>query len=574
MLTSGPILVIDDSLTIRKLLELSLSGAGHPVQVAATAGEGLALARRLRPRLILLDHILPDRKGTEVCAELAADPATEAIPVIVMSAKGDDIRPLFRDRPSVVACIGKPFAPAAIAHLVAETLRPAAAAVEPRSEPGTATFRPQDPATAKAAQIIFNALRERLALIPTWSADAAGQPAAAFYARRLLTPEAVARMLDGLAPLLAGPTVGAEPTARPAAQTNAEESLLSGSTSVLDLTALLRLLHDLGRTGVLELGSSGSLVELFCERGDVVLALPTGAGADRAAATAGLTLPGPADAGLPGPVDAGVPPLVTAVTGLADGGETLRHIGIAALLGLVAAGPQPFRWRPRTALPAVMLKVGRAITADQLALERLRLVDDWTQIEAEVASLDQICARAPDIMTRLAPLNLSPIERRILTEIDGRRSVRDLVERCKLSTFEVFHVLYRLIQTRLILARVTAGSATARRSPVICAGPASPLIEPLTRMLVGRGLPAPAIVHDAAGIAALAGEGLCVVVDADTCDGPAVVRFLRGSVATSAVPVVAVVDRFGDPGALTGYGCDAVLFAPVHANELPPLLGC
>ncbi|GDY11802.1 hypothetical protein LBMAG53_06800 [Planctomycetota bacterium] len=566
------ILVIDDSLTIRKLLELSLTGAGHAVQVAATAAEGLALARRLRPRLILLDHILPDRKGTEVCAELAADPATGTIPVIIMSAKGDDIRPLFRDRPSVVACIGKPFAPAAISHLVAETLRPTPAAAEPRSEPGTASFRPQDPATANAAQVIFTALRDRLALIPTWAAEAAGQPPAAFYARRLLTPEAVSRLLEGVAPLLAGarqPAESVQTSALTSALTSAssaDEVLLSGSTAVLDLPALLRLLHGLGRSGVLELGASDRLVELFCERGEVILALPSGAAAEQAAAAAGLVLPAAADDG--------VPLLVAAVSGLPEGSEQLQRIGIAALLGMVAAGPQPFRWRPRSALPAAMLKVGRAITAEQMALERLRLVDDWTQVEAEVASLDQICSRSPDLAAQLRSLTLNPIEHRILTDVDGRRSVRAIVERSRLSTFEVFHVLYRLIQSKLVLPRSPAATARSVRSPVLCAGPASPLIEPLTRMFIGQGLQPPAVVRDATGVAALGGECLCVVVDADTCDGPAVIRFLRSSVATSAVPVVAVVDRFGDPAALTASGCDAVLFAPVHVSALPPLLGC
>lgn len=565
---SAPVLVIDDSLTIRKLLELSLTSAGHAVQVAATAADGLALARRLHPRLILLDHVLPDRKGAEVCADLAADPATAAIPVIVMSAKGDDIRPLFRDRPSVVACIGKPFAPAAVTHLVAETLAsrgeavPAAAAAsapEARPEPPTAVFRPQDPATAAAAQVLFTALRERLTLIPSWGAEAVGNSPATFYAKRLLTQDTVARILEGIAPLVAPPPA---PPPAPAA-----EPLLAGSTAVIDLPALLRLLRDLGRTGVLELGPAGQAINLFCERGDVVMAVPSGASAVQAAAAAGL--PPPSD------TDPAVPPLLAAAAGTPEADAVLYRIGVDAVLALCAAGPQPFRWRQAPALPAAVLSLGRVITAEQLGLERLRLVDDWTQIEAEVTSLDQVCARAPDLAERLRRLTLSAIERQVLTEINGRRAVRNVVERCRLSTFEAFHVLYRLIQTRLVLPRPAAGPVGGGGAPVLCAGPDGRLAGALERILAARGLPPPALAGDAAGTAAIlaAGGARAVLIDADSCDAPAIARALRGALETSAATLVALVDRGGDAAALAEAGCDAVLSAPVHANDLHALIG-
>ena len=85
----APVLVIDDSLTIRKLLEMALERAGHPFEVAGNGREGLALAARLQPKLILLDYVLPDLKGSEVCDALAAEPATAAIPActIVSSPK-------------------------------------------------------------------------------------------------------------------------------------------------------------------------------------------------------------------------------------------------------------------------------------------------------------------------------------------------------------------------------------------------------------------------------------------------------------------------------------------------------
>jgi CheY-like chemotaxis protein len=80
------ILVVDDSQTIRKLVECHLSQAGYRVAMAADAEHGLELARDLRPQLLLLDHQLPGTTGDEVCRKLLEDEATARIPVVVSSA--------------------------------------------------------------------------------------------------------------------------------------------------------------------------------------------------------------------------------------------------------------------------------------------------------------------------------------------------------------------------------------------------------------------------------------------------------------------------------------------------------
>ncbi|MBX3437653.1 MAG: response regulator, partial [Planctomycetaceae bacterium] len=61
------ILVIDDSATIRRLVDGTLSPAGYRVILAPNAEEGLAQAKSVRPDLILLDHQLPGTTGAEVC---------------------------------------------------------------------------------------------------------------------------------------------------------------------------------------------------------------------------------------------------------------------------------------------------------------------------------------------------------------------------------------------------------------------------------------------------------------------------------------------------------------------------
>ncbi|HYG34828.1 MAG TPA: response regulator, partial [Clostridia bacterium] len=90
------ILVADDSLTIRKLVETVLSGEGYKITAVETGAECLAQAVATKPNLILLDYILPDMQGTEVCRNLINSPETWEIPVLMMSSNGNAIRQLYQ----------------------------------------------------------------------------------------------------------------------------------------------------------------------------------------------------------------------------------------------------------------------------------------------------------------------------------------------------------------------------------------------------------------------------------------------------------------------------------------------
>ena len=85
------ILIIEDERDLQKVLEFNLTQAGHEV-VATTSGRaGLALARERKPDLVLLDLMLPDVQGTEVCKALRRDPATQGISIVMLTAKGEEM---------------------------------------------------------------------------------------------------------------------------------------------------------------------------------------------------------------------------------------------------------------------------------------------------------------------------------------------------------------------------------------------------------------------------------------------------------------------------------------------------
>lgn len=84
------ILIVDDVPTNRIILKVKLNAACYEATMAASGAEALALARRDLPDLILLDYAMPGMDGIAVCKALRADPATQRIPVIMVTSSADE----------------------------------------------------------------------------------------------------------------------------------------------------------------------------------------------------------------------------------------------------------------------------------------------------------------------------------------------------------------------------------------------------------------------------------------------------------------------------------------------------
>jgi two-component system phosphate regulon response regulator PhoB len=87
----GPVLVVDDEADIRDLIVRQLERDGLPVVGAASGTEALERARAVRPSLVILDLMLPGLSGTEVCRALRADVTTRTVPIVMLSARGEEI---------------------------------------------------------------------------------------------------------------------------------------------------------------------------------------------------------------------------------------------------------------------------------------------------------------------------------------------------------------------------------------------------------------------------------------------------------------------------------------------------
>ncbi len=105
------ILVVDDEEDILNLLEYNLRKSGFSTILAKDGPEAIELAARKAPVLIILDIMLPNMEGTEVLRRLKANAATSAIPVIMLTAKGEEVDKIVGFELGAEDYITKPFSP-------------------------------------------------------------------------------------------------------------------------------------------------------------------------------------------------------------------------------------------------------------------------------------------------------------------------------------------------------------------------------------------------------------------------------------------------------------------------------
>jgi two-component system phosphate regulon response regulator PhoB len=103
------ILVIEDEPALLKVLDYNFKQAGHEVLLAPRGSDGLRLAREHHPDVVLLDQMLPDVQGTEVCRCLQLDPDTRDVPIVFVTAKGDEVDRIVAFELGAVDYVVKPF---------------------------------------------------------------------------------------------------------------------------------------------------------------------------------------------------------------------------------------------------------------------------------------------------------------------------------------------------------------------------------------------------------------------------------------------------------------------------------
>src|SRR2546428_376105 len=126
------VLVVEDEPDIRRLIVLHLERDGFRCRTASSGPEALREARAVVPDLVVLDLMLPELDGLEVCRQLRRDASTAAVPIIMLTAKSDEVDRVVGLEIGADDYVSKPFSPKELVARVRAVLRRARPEPAPR----------------------------------------------------------------------------------------------------------------------------------------------------------------------------------------------------------------------------------------------------------------------------------------------------------------------------------------------------------------------------------------------------------------------------------------------------------
>ncbi len=131
------ILVVEDDDDIRELLQYNLSKEGYQITSAVSGEEAIKNAKMLQPDLMILDLMLPGVDGLEVCRRLKRDSRTQHLPMVMLTAKGEEADIVTGLELGADDYITKPFSPRVLLARVRAVLRRKKVEITPASAPLT-----------------------------------------------------------------------------------------------------------------------------------------------------------------------------------------------------------------------------------------------------------------------------------------------------------------------------------------------------------------------------------------------------------------------------------------------------
>ena len=117
------ILVVEDEPSIAELNAINLTHAGYTVSRALQADEALILLRNSMPDLVILDWMMPGKSGVQFARELRSNPSTQAIPILMLTAKGEEADKVLGLDAGADDYVTKPFSPKELVARVKALLR-------------------------------------------------------------------------------------------------------------------------------------------------------------------------------------------------------------------------------------------------------------------------------------------------------------------------------------------------------------------------------------------------------------------------------------------------------------------
>ena len=117
------ILIVEDEPSIAELISINLSHAGFTVARAFQADEASLMMRNISPDLVILDWMLPGKSGVQFAKELRANPVTQSLPILMLTAKGEEADKVLGLDAGADDYVTKPFSPKELVARVKALLR-------------------------------------------------------------------------------------------------------------------------------------------------------------------------------------------------------------------------------------------------------------------------------------------------------------------------------------------------------------------------------------------------------------------------------------------------------------------
>ncbi|HEU0031177.1 MAG TPA: DUF4388 domain-containing protein [Kofleriaceae bacterium] len=463
------VLVIDDSPTITKVVQLVLTKAGYQVQTAADGEAGLEAVRAQRPDLILLDFVMPRMNGYQFCRELVSDPKLRDIPVILMSAKGDQVGERFVKVMGIVDYITKPFSPEAITAVVQHTITkyaPGGGADEdnPSLVTGEDLAATDDADRAHAKTAALAELRSKLG-------DAVGGRVAALFSLAESSQDPDARVSTDAAAIAEAARAALDDATLGKLLASIDLGLfgdgvpgLRGDLRVVPLAEVLQLLDVQEQSGVLTIERSGAKVEMYFRRGRVDQAIADGVPEEfllgRFVLDAELMQRADFESFLesrgqsPNHRLIGQQLVKLGLLNEADLKACLTRQSSELIYEILRWRHGRFRFAAGLELPASVIDAALGLDVEAVLMEGYRRVDEWHLIERAIDNFDVVFLRNEDSVAQMGRGRLTREELAVLELVNGKNSVKEIIRKSRMGSFEVSKMLYRLLSIKLIRRRV------------------------------------------------------------------------------------------------------------------------
>jgi CheY-like chemotaxis protein len=444
------ILVVDDSPTIRQVVATVLEGRGYDTLSATDGQDALGVLEEGPVDMVLLDFVMPVMNGYQFCRHLRSDPRFERLPVVLMSAKGDKIRGQFVQQTGAVDAITKPFDPRALVAVVESAL---ARAHRESTAP---------PAPDEQDRIDVDALR---ALKDTNAREAGVRQALVSSLLRSLAPKLRndANLTNGdvealLAEALERPNLKEYASLFRVLDSNApgENAVLSGDLSFISIAEVMQMLELQRQTGALTIENGNRSIKLFLSDGRIDLGktenLALSFRIGRFLVEDGVLTREQLEPFL---VDENTKNLLgEALTeqGLATSEQVqkaLRRQTSEIVYEAVRWKSGRFTFENGEGCPEATL-AGLALAPGGLLMEGFRRIDEWQLIEGSFKFDDVLKPDENVILRSTGRDDWTDQEKRVLDAVDGKRTVRQIVDHVEASTFDTCKILYQLLKSRLI----------------------------------------------------------------------------------------------------------------------------